>query len=457
MSDPESSPPLPIRWLRVLLLALWLAGGIGMTSLKWDWSVDFMEQADRDYQFKENTLEKQRAGLNSWLIIGYSSLAFLGIASVAIRGSVALPRFSMWHIVPLGLLLWCGSSFLWSVEPALTVRRIGHLYMAVLGGLGLVALLNRREILWAVTISLSSLCFIGVVAELSLGMFQPWRSGYRFCGIGHPNETGLFAICAILGGRLLWLLESQIKPKAVFNLRNLAILLVMLDFAIIILTRSRTTLFSGIIALLVIQYLYAQSVNAWLFFFGSSTIAVSVGLFLAIVPTSIYNLFFGVATVGRTTHLASLTGRIPLWEEIIRHWQREPMLGYGYGGYWTTKRVEDFAQMFYWEPPNGHSIYIDALVETGPVGLLLLIASLIALWLASVVEFAKSKQLSLLFVIGITTMMAIHGVAESTFFKGCFGPLMFALSICLLTAKPYRVPLAASQKSRAQSSPVAYS
>ncbi|MFO0941379.1 MAG: hypothetical protein U0930_11480 [Pirellulales bacterium] len=275
-SEPTLNPS--VRWLRVLFLSLWVAGGIGMASLKWDWSIDFLLSSDQDYEFKDNTLAQQRAGLNRWLIVGYSGLAFLGIASIVARGSVALPKFMLWHLLPICLLLWCGTSLIWSVEPGLTVRRIGHLYMAVLGGIGLVALLDRREILWALTFTFSSLCLIGIVAELSLGMFHPWRSGYRFCGIGHPNETALFAVTAVLSGRVLWLLESVNKPRSLFSMKNVSILIVLVCATLLILTRSRTTMLSGIAALFIIQYAYAQSINAWLFVTGSASVAALTGL-----------------------------------------------------------------------------------------------------------------------------------------------------------------------------------
>lgn len=435
MSGSSNINTPPVRWLRVFLFGFWLAAGIGMASLSWDASVDFLLSADQDYEFKDNTLEKQRAGLNRWLIIGYSSLGMLSVVGFATKGRNGFPQFQYWHLIPICLLVWCGSSLIWSVESSLTIRRVGHLYFAVLGGIGLVSLLRHREILWTIVISLTGLCALGVVAELAQGMFYPLRSGYRFCGMGHPNETALFAISAILAGRVLMIIESVPNRSTIFNLRNLVLLMVLFECAILLMTRSRTTLLSGIVALFIVQYVFAQSLNAWLFLFGSNSIALSLGLFLAIVPTSVYNAIFGIAAVGRTTHVASLTGRLPLWEEIIKHWQREPMLGYGYGGYWTTKRVEDFAQMFHWEPPNGHSIYIDALVETGPVGLGLLVATLVVMMFAGLVAFPKHRDYSLLFVIGITGLMSVHGLAESSFFKGCFGPLMFALGIAVLATR----------------------
>ena len=431
--DPQLEPP--VRWLRVLFLSLWVAMGIGMASLKWDWSIDFVLSADVDYEFRDNTLQQQRTGLNRWLIFGYSSLAMLGVVGVALHGSAALPRFQMWHIFPLALLLWCGASLMWSVEPALTVRRLGHLYMSVLGGLGIVTMLNRREILWALVTIFGSLCWIGIVAELSLGMFQPWRSGYRFCGVGHPNETALFAVTVILSGRILWLQDRRSRLDTIFSSKNLAILCMVLCAILLFLTKSRTAMLSGLVALIVIQYVHSQSFNGWIFVTGLTSLGLLVGLFLAVVPTSVYNAFFGIATVGRSTHVASLTGRIPLWELILQHWQREPLLGYGYGGYWTTRRVEDFAQIFYWEPPNGHSIYVDSLVETGPVGLSLLVLSLVSMLLAGLYSYARSKHTSLLFVIGASCLMLVHGLAESSFYKGCYGPLMVALTAFILVQK----------------------
>jgi O-antigen ligase len=432
-----------------------MAGGIGMSSLRWDASVDFLRSADQDYQFKDNNLDKQRVGLNRWLILGYSSLALLIFAGVAARGLVALPQFRFWHVLPICLLLWCGCSLAWSVEPSLTIRRTGHLYMAVLGGLGFVAFLNRRELLWTIAFSLTGICAFGIAAELAQGMFTPWRGGYRFCGLGHPNETALFAVCTILACRVLWLLETPNKRSTIVNLRNLIVLIALFNCAILIMTKSRTTLLSVMIALFVIQYVYAQSVNAWLFLFSSSSLALALGLFLAIVPTSVYKSVFGIAAVGRTTDVASLTGRLPLWEEIIRQWQREPMLGYGYGGYWSTRRVEDFAQMFYWEPPNGHSIYIDSLVETGPVGLVLLVSTLLAMMFAGIFQSPRTRETSHLFVVGLSALIAIHGLAESSFFKGCFGPLMFSLGIAMLAARSstlgtVRRPAAADGPSKSQ-------
>jgi hypothetical protein len=78
-------------------------------------------------------------------------------------------------------------------------------------------------------------------------------------------------------------------------------------------------------------------------------------------------------------------------------------------------------------------------------------------------RFPRTQEISQLFVIGLSTLIAIHGLAESSFFKGCFGPLMFALGIAMLAARSssslsrVRHPAAAaisSKSNTAQAEPI---
>ncbi|MFN7292491.1 MAG: O-antigen ligase family protein [Pirellula sp.] len=146
-----------------------------------------------------------------------------------------------------------------------------------------------------------------------------------------------------------------------------------------------------------------------------------IGLLIASLPTTVANTFFGVATVGRSDHITSLTGRLPLWGEMIKDMELYPVTGYG--AYWTTKRVKDFDQFFHWEPPNGLSIYIDALVETGPLGASLMLLALGATFVIGLNYFRRSQNVAALFTVALICLATIHGVAESSFFKGCVGLL----------------------------------
>lgn len=425
---PESQPT---RWLLVFLISMWVASGVAMASLRWDWSVEALLQ-QFDYDFKENKLEEQREGLNRWLILGYSSLAFLGICGIVWNRGRTLLKPDIALLVPFCLWGWCAVSLFWSVDPSLSVRRIAHLVMAVMGGLGVSLILRRREVPWAILLSLSYLVLTGVVAELYHGTFAPWRGYYRFSGVGHSNETALFCAVVIISSRMLLLLDKDTISRSIFSQRNVSILIILIAFGLLLLTKSRTTLLSLIAALLFTQIAVSRSVGAWMILTGLVSCGSFLGLLIASLPTSVANTFFGVATVGRSDHVASLTGRLPLWGEILKDVEEYPASGYGYGAYWTTKRVEDFAQLFHWEPPNGHSIYIDALVETGPVGGLLVVLALGATFLIGLNYYRQSQDVAALFTVALVCLATIHGVAESSFFKGCVGPLLLSTSVFFL-------------------------
>jgi len=402
-----------------------------MASLRWDWSVEALLQ-QFDYDFKENKLEEQREGLNKWLILGYSSLAMLGICGIFWDRGRTIARFDAALVFPL--LMWgcCCVSLFWSVDPSLSIRRITHLGMSVMGGLGLSLFLRRREVPWAVLLALSYLVLTGLVAEFYHGTFAPWRGYYRFSGVGHSNETALLCAVVILSGRMLLLLEDRKTSKTFLSQRTAVIVIVAVAFVFLVLTKSRTTLLSLVAALLFTQIAISRSVGAWMILTGLISTGSLLGLMIASLPTSVANTFVGVATVGRSDHVASLTGRLPLWGEILKDWEQNPVTGYGYGAYWTTKRVEDFAQLFHWEPPNGHSIYVDALVETGPLGALLLLFSLGATFLIGLNYYRRSRNVAALFSVALICLASIHGVAESSFFKGCVGPLLFSISVFFL-------------------------
>lgn len=421
-----------IRWSRVLLLAAWVAAGIAMASLSWDASLTALATAT-EYEFKDNTLVEQRVGLNKWLIIGYSSLALLGAVGYIYGNPDKLSLTKFWVLFPIVFWLWCGMSLMWSIEPGLSVRRIGHLYLAIAGAFGVATLLTRMETIWTIILSMTILALLGIAAELSYGVFNPLRSSYRFCGLGHPNETALFAAVLVLAARIAMMIQpTPDQMKWLLSPKWIALCFMLFGVFIVLITKSRTTAASLILAAFLVQMVLSKTSSGLMLFSTSMSVCGLVGIMLSVASTSTINTFFGIAAIGRSSHIGTLTGRLPLWEEILKGYSREPVFGFGYGAYWTTRRVEDFAQMFYWEPPNGHSIYIDSLVETGTIGFLLLTSALLVCSRASIVTYKKQRDASQLFAVGIIHLAIIHGLTESSFFKGCFGPLMLAVAVFTL-------------------------
>jgi exopolysaccharide production protein ExoQ len=75
------------------------------------------------------------------------------------------------------------------------------------------------------------------------------------------------------------------------------------------------------------------------------------------------------SSVGRDD---TLTGRTWIWASLVPAVQRQPLLGAGFGSFWTTER------RILYQIPHGHNGYLDILLETGAVGL-----ALSTVWLLS--------------------------------------------------------------------------
>lgn len=74
------------------------------------------------------------------------------------------------------------------------------------------------------------------------------------------------------------------------------------------------------------------------------------------------NLASFTALLGRDE---TLTGRTEVWAAVLPVVQKQPLLGAGFGSFWTSAR-----QRFY-QIPHGHNGYLDILLDLGAVGLVL--------------------------------------------------------------------------------------
>jgi exopolysaccharide production protein ExoQ len=68
----------------------------------------------------------------------------------------------------------------------------------------------------------------------------------------------------------------------------------------------------------------------------------------------------------------TLTGRTDVWAEVMPARDRQPLLGYGFGSFWTDARRELY------DIPTAHNGYLDVLLEVGEVGLVFYTAWLLS-------------------------------------------------------------------------------
>jgi exopolysaccharide production protein ExoQ len=75
-----------------------------------------------------------------------------------------------------------------------------------------------------------------------------------------------------------------------------------------------------------------------------------------------------LALEGRDT---SLTGRTDLWTDVIALGSKRPIVGYGFGGFWTEARAAYLKEIYIWGPLQSHNGYIEIFVNLGLIGLVL--------------------------------------------------------------------------------------
>ena len=283
---------------------------------------------------------------------GFAAFSFFlqkGRYRVKINGTLG------WLI--LLFLSWALLSLTWSDDPAISFRRLVLLAMLCLGAFAVSQRFSLHDIVLWVFISSIIYLHIGLVAEVVLGRFHPLSVGYRFAGTLHPNSQGIN--CALLFFASFFLLRNEKR------LRWFYIAIVCESFIFLFLTKSRTSLGFALLAPL-------------LYWFMTLSLSRKGAVILCVIFVSCILLLFGsfvfptfehAITLGREdANTITLTGRIPLWNEMLGYIFKRPIQGYGYDCFWTSHHVAEIASEQDWAVTQGHSAYLDVSLGLGLIG-----------------------------------------------------------------------------------------
>ncbi|HEX6910868.1 MAG TPA: O-antigen ligase family protein [Longimicrobium sp.] len=267
-------------------------------------------------------------------------------------------------LVP-ALVALAAVSYLWSEAPGLTLRRTLALAATTLLGLWLAARFSRRALLGVLAAVLGT----AAVAGLALGLLAPdlGRSaefGGAWVGVfGHKNGMGKAMVLAAL----VLLVRA---PDEAPGRRGRAVLLVVVA-ALVVLSRSASSLvaLAGMVALVPLaRALAGRSVLLVL----AAPAALCVGAVLAGGTGA------GAASVaGALGKDATLTGRTELWGAVLASIGKRSGLGYGYGAFWhASEESESLFAAVGWGAWHAHNAFLDAWLNLGFVGLVLLVGAL---------------------------------------------------------------------------------
>jgi exopolysaccharide production protein ExoQ len=230
---------------------------------------------------------------------------------------------------------------------------------------------------------------------------------------GHKNQ--LAQLCLISFLYISWKIAmSRLKgdriarPKLAlyFDVAILALTLLVFMGPNRSITYSATTLLSTLAGLGVLGFLQWHlrrgTLPASFLFTSFSAFLISYGTFttflgkLAILDVS--------RAVGRTENL---TGRGDVWASLFPAVIQQPILGYGYGGFWSTEARERY------DITDAHNGYLGVILETGFVGWFLCAVFLVSA-IVTAQRLLRTERYWPVFCLMFSVSVLLHNIGEAS-------------------------------------------
>ncbi|HVZ01162.1 MAG TPA: O-antigen ligase [Dongiaceae bacterium] len=376
---------------------------------------------------------------NIFILLTFGLLVFVNRAKTA----DFLP-FSHLLMVFLAIALF---SALWSLMPGVTLRRFGTLMTTILAAAYVVMRFDLQKGVTVIghgVLIVVALSILTVIFLPHIGITQPQAGGTDIDIIGtwkgvlpHKNSLGWICTAGVQIYAWRFLVERDRR------LRHAACVLLFVFVAGE--TRSSTAIITIVISLALVAVLSTRSRRG----IGQAAlewgVVAGIVLLLAVV---LLNPADVMALIGKS---ADMTGRFPLWRDLMVSIEKRPLLGYGYGAFWVDlndERVRIWA-LNPWQPPDAHNAYIEIALQLGIVGavaatLLLLVATKRA------IDWCKDAQAQwAIYVATFLIVYVVTNVDETQLFRGgdfhCF---MLAFCYFTLIRAKQRAAMAASAQPR---------
>lgn len=352
-----------------------------------------------DYGLSQDDIVAVVANGSNGLLVRRIALLSFGICAVVslVRhrpsGHLRIHGPLAWLL--LGFVVWAFISPIWAVDLPMTLKSLVGFGILCIAAVAVVRRLSLHEIILWTFFSTVLFLLIGICAEVLFGTFQPFASGYRFSGSLHPNAQG--TECGLL------LLSAVAAADLQKRWRAFCFVCAFLGLAFLILSGSRTALASALLALVVYLAAVCSKATKVAIMHSVSIIVCFLFLFLGagLLPGLKSIILLGRADNGSAE---TFTGRTLIWEDVGYYIRQRPILGYGYGGFWTSAHIGEISDEEKWGVPDGHSAYIDYLLTLGTVGLV---------------------AYTLLLFAGIGRALRIHRLSYNSVFAFCGALLVF--------------------------------
>ena len=306
----------------------------------------------------------------------------------------------------LFFVIWSFASVAWSINVGITIRRLIVFGIFCLGAWTTASRISVNFIPLCVFYITALYLGIGFLVEIVFHNFQPFTSDYRFSGTLHPNIQGIN--CSMMFITAVLLADSQKRSRYFFLFAAIFAL-----FAII-LTKSRTSLFSALLSVTVLFFIISTKSRKYTYILLLFIIWISC--FLTIIGED-----FLIATwnkgilLGREqdSRILTFTGRTELWKAAFKYIRLSPVLGYGFHTFWVPNHIREFSDIVGIAITNAHSAYLNQLLNTGIIGFITYVSILIIGMKNAFIKLKNTQEIGYGFLFTFLIYILFHGLMES--------------------------------------------
>lgn len=409
---------VPVIWMFILgsrLPSQWLGGQVGMTAAAFE---------------QGNPLD---AILSSTLIL----LAIVILVNRSLNWSVILAR----NAALVALLAFALVSFVWSDFPLVALKRwfrdLGT-YLIVL------VVLSDRNPLEAVRLLLRRFCYLLIPLSVLIVRYYPelgkqydvWTGVATY--VGATTSKNMLGLACLLSGLFLFWdtltrwsnrRNRQTKRILALNATFMGMTLWLLN-----LSNSATSRVCLLLGCLVIAAAHSKPFKRYP---GLLKALIPTTFVLYLVVVSCFGLGGVAGAVGRDP---TLTDRTKIWAVLLAM-HTNPLLGTGYESFWLGPRL-----LWVWQSPAGHvneahNGYLQVYLNLGLVGLVLLLAFLIASYRTIC---KRGKTLSGLGSLGVALwiILAFYNTSEAAFGGGVLWLAFLSAALVVPEPRVHRKSLA---------------
>lgn len=352
-------------------------------------------------------------------LIWLSLLGFGAIVPLS-RSGAALKLLRQINPFLLIFALLAAASFLWSIDPGVTLRRTVRFATTVLVAVAFVMMgwrTNRFQnvVRPALTmVLLGSIIFVMAAPDLAIEQMNFAALIGAWHGLA-TQKNGLGSLASI--ALILWLHAGFCKDRPWWMVAvggGIALICLMKS-------RSSTSIMDAVFSctLMVMLLRPPSGLRRYLPYmivlFVSALLLYSLAV-LNLIPGSGVLLSPITALSGKDL---TFSGRTAIWDIVNRHIALSPMLGSGYGAYWVQVPGSPSMEMLdrlYFYPTEGHNGYLDVINDLGAVGALCLLGYLLKYLRQGMQLFATVRPQGILYLTLLFDQL-IANLSESRWFS----------------------------------------